>query len=467
MVRRNSNSDHELLRRDARRSDGSNRFLEFAGNGFASRVGTTSSTNRAGRSKDTWPIHATAAIASDVQNCVTEKRSLSRRLIQVFTRYLEPGGEEAWVANLEKSFGLPTCYFNSSDWTGPNAPNRVSQALRMIDNPVALQTLWKLHQKENAEAWVVQNAFPTGSAAIYREAKRNRIPVIQYVHNFRPFALSYLETSDMETFPYRSRMYFKEIMRGSWQNSRVKTAWFAAVLTIAHTLRWFDAVTAWIAVSDFMREQFIRAGVAADKIFTLRHFWSPVADPTVTTDENYYLFIGRLVELKGVLVLLDVWDRIFQQQKLGAPRLVIIGEGELKEKVQSRAKQNPLLDFRGSVPRQEKQKLLSGMRALIAPSLCLESLGLVAYEAYDFAKPVLASRAGGLSEIVSDNVTGLIHQPGNAAILYEQVRHLEREPQQRIEFGRNGRQWLLEHANVEKWQEGFNRVIEFAVDTKT
>jgi glycosyltransferase involved in cell wall biosynthesis len=239
------------------------------------------------------------------------------------------------------------------------------------------------------------------------------------------------------------------------------------VLTIAHTLRWFDAITVWIAISDFMRDQFIRAGVPSEKIFTLRHFWKPVADVTATTDENYYLFIGRLVELKGVPVLLDVWDRIFQQQKLRAPRLVIIGEGELKEKVQSRAKQNPLLDFRGSVPRQEKQKLLSGMRALIAPSLCLESLGLVAYEAYDFAKPVLASRAGGLSEIVSDRVTGLIHQPGDAAILYEHVLHLEREPQKGIEFGRNGRQWLLEHANVEKWQEGFNRVVEFAVDTKT
>src|SRR5262249_54562044 len=148
-----------------------------------------------------------------------------------------------------------------------------------------------------------------------------------------------------------------------------------------------DAVTTWITVSDFMRDQFIRTGVPSEKIFTLRHFWRPTGNPETTTDEDYYLFIGRLVELKGVLVLLDVWDRIFQERGSARPKLVLIGEGFLAENVKSRAKQNPLIDYRGSVSAETKRQLMAGMRALIAPSICLESLGLVAYEAYDFAKP--------------------------------------------------------------------------------
>jgi glycosyltransferase involved in cell wall biosynthesis len=397
---------------------------------------------------------------------VTQQRSLGHRVIQIFNRYYEPGGEEAWVANLEKSLRLPTCYFNSSDWTGPKAPSRFSQAIGMIYNPTSLRRLRQLHEDEKAEAWVVQNAFPTGSAAIYREAKRKRIPLIQYIHNFRPFALSYLQTSDLETFPHRSRMYLKEISRGSWQNSRVKTAWFATVLTIAHHLRWFDAITAWIAVSDFMRDQFIRIGVPSGKIFTLRHFWRPAADLSSTTDEDYYLFIGRLVELKGILVLVDVWDRISNEQKSAAPRLVIVGEGELEERVRSRAKENPLIDFRGSVSRDEKHRLLSGMRALVAPSLCLESLGLVAYEAYDFAKPVLAARAGGLGEIVVHGRTGLLHEPGNVAGLYHDVLTLERESAKRAEFGGTGREWLRLNANEDKWREKFESIVNFAIESR-
>ena len=216
---------------------------------------------------------------------MTEKRSLSqRRLIQIFNRYLEPGGEEVWAKTLETSFGLPTCYFESADWTGSDAPPFWSQALRMVYNPDALRRLREFHHEQKSEAWIIQNAFPTGSAAIYREAKKNRVPLIQYIHNFRPFALSYLQTSDLQTFPHRTQMYLKEVMRGSWQNSRIKTAWFATVLTMAHLSRWFDAVTTWITVSDFMRDQFIRTGVPSEKISTLRHFWRPTADPSATRD---------------------------------------------------------------------------------------------------------------------------------------------------------------------------------------
>lgn len=397
---------------------------------------------------------------------MTENRPLSHRLIQIFNRYLEPGGEEAWVTNLQQSFGIPTCYFNSADWAGPQAPPFWSQALRMIYNPDSLRKIQEFQKREKAEAWIIQNAFPTGSAAIYHEAAKNRIPLIQYVHNFRPFALSYLQTSDLEIFPNRLRMYLTEIKRGSWQDSRVKTAWFATVLSIAHLLGWFDAITAWIAVSDFMRDQFIRAGVPAQKIFTLRHFWRPTADVSVTTDQNYYLFIGRLVELKGVFLLLDVWDRIFREKGSASPKLVIVGEGSLEEAVRSRAKQNSLVDFRGSIPAETKRQLLNGTRALIAPSICLESLGLVAYEAYDFAKPVLASRAGGLGEIVLHDRTGLVHEPGDVTALHEQVMKLEQEPQLRAELGRNGREWLLKNADEQKWREKLGEIVEFAIASK-
>src|ERR1051325_2061870 len=103
--------------------------------------------------------YATSSVTSCIANGVTEKHLLSRRLIQIFNRYLEPGGEEAWVANLEESFDLPTCYFNSSDWTGPNAPTRFSQALRMISNPESLRKLRNLQNQTNSDAWIVQNAF--------------------------------------------------------------------------------------------------------------------------------------------------------------------------------------------------------------------------------------------------------------------------------------------------------------------
>jgi glycosyltransferase involved in cell wall biosynthesis len=398
---------------------------------------------------------------------VTEKPLLSRRLLQIFNRYLEPGGEEAWVSTLEQSFGLPTCYFNSADWVGADAPPFWSQAVRMIHNPDSLRVLREFQQRANPEAWIVHNAFPIGSAAIYHEAEKNRIPLIQYVHNFRPFSVSgYLRTTDLTKIDSWPQMFLSEIGRASWRNSRLRTAWFAAVLSIAHLLRWFEKVSAWIAVSDFMRDQFIHAGVQRNKIFTLRHFWRPAADVRTNTDNGYYFFIGRLVEMKGILVLLDVWDRIAQENKSTGPKLVIVGDGPLTATVDSRAATNQLVTFRGTVRGSDKIELLRGARAIIAPSLCLESLGLVAYEAYEFSKPVLAARAGGLGEIVVPNQTGLLHEPGDVATLHRQVMILERESQMRIELGRNGRMWLSENADEQKWREEFAEIVEFAIASK-
>jgi glycosyltransferase involved in cell wall biosynthesis len=395
---------------------------------------------------------------------VTENRLFSHRLIQLFNRYLEPGGEEAWVETLERSLQIPTCYFESADWTGPNAPPKWSQAFRMIYNPVSLEKLRQVHRRERAEAWIIHNAFPTGSAAIYHEAQTNRLPLIQYIHNFRPIAVSgYLNPRDLPNFPSRIRTHLTEIRRGSWQNSHLKTAWFAIVLATARLLGWFNGITAWIAVSEFMRDQFIRAGVHSERIFTLRHFWRPSTDIPADTFGRHYLFLGRLVEAKGILVLLDVWDLIWRDKKHLGPRLVICGDGPLKKTVRARTEQNPLVSFQGSVLNEKKLQLLGGMRALIAPSLCLESLGLVAYEAYDFAKPVLAARAGGLGEIVTHNQTGLLHEPGDVATLYEQVMTLEAEPAKRIDLGRNGREWLRENTDEQRWLRKFNEIVEFAI----
>jgi glycosyltransferase involved in cell wall biosynthesis len=226
---------------------------------------------------------------------------------------------------------------------------------------------------------------------------------------------------------------------------------------------WFRAVKAWIAVSDFMREKFISAGVPADDIFTLRHFWHPIDEISAPRDEGYYVFMGRLVEMKGIKVLLETWDQLLRDRGDRAPKLVIAGDGELAPFVISKAKENSLITYRGHVSGEEKSELLRDCSAVIAPSLCLESLGLVTYEAYDYSKPMLVARAGGLAETVTHGITGLIHEPGDAAGLAEHVLEVASDGQRRVEMGRNGREWLIANTGFEAWQRGFSKVFEHAL----
>ena len=96
---------------------------------------------------------------------------------------------------------------------------------------------------------------------------------------------------------------------------------------------------------------------------------------------------------------------------------------------------------------------------MIAPSLWWEPLGLVTYEAYDYSKPMLAAASGGLSETVQHGTTGMLHRPGNAGELAEQILLLESNSSRRLEMGRRGREWLLANTGRTDWLRKFDDVL--------
>ena len=122
------------------------------------------------------------------------------------------------------------------------------------------------------------------------------------------------------------------------------------------------------------------------------------------------------------------------------------------------------LNFVVSSTAAKKQRLIENCRAMLAPSVWWEALGLVTYEAYDCRKPMLASASGGLTETISDGVTGFLHERGSAVGLAESVKKLESmDPAARRSMGEAGNRWLLEEASKEQWQNRFTEIVSTAV----
>jgi glycosyltransferase involved in cell wall biosynthesis len=258
--------------------------------------------------------------------------------------------------------------------------------------------------------------------------------------------------------------YWQEIRHGAWQNSRSKTAWLAFVLSLSHALGWWRNVKTWIAISDFIRDKFISAGVRAEDIFTLRHFWKPRTHDNEVCDGAHYLYLGRLTEAKGALVLLDAWEILEREAGTAAPGLLIAGEGPMRSAVIARCERMTRVKYAGRLEEDAKARALQAARAVIVPSIWWEPLGLVVYEAYDHSRPVIAASSGGLPEIVLDGETGLLHAPGNAEQLARQVMQLEREPEKRRTMGQRGRLWLEQNADEAKWQEEFIKIAAHALN---
>lgn len=389
------------------------------------------------------------------------------RIRNIFNHYLEKGGEAHAVAqicdSLSRLHALEPFEMFSSDWVGPAAPRPWQQALRMFRNPETLRRLRTCERRSKSDLWLVHNVFPVGSAAIYREAQQLEIPVVQYLHNYRPFSVNgYLWAGDHLAPQGLNRNYWPEISAGAWQNSRAKTAWLAFVLAASHRLGWWRSVKVWVAISDFVRDKFIAAGIPAEKVVTLRHFWRPRAQPEPASGDHY-LFLGRLTEAKGVRILLDAWEKLEAETTGSTPSLLIAGDGPLRSVVSERAKRCRSATYVGELSGDAKAEALKHAKAVIVPSIWWEPLGLVVYEGYEYERPVLAARSGGLPEIVLDGETGLLHEPGDSAELAAQVMSLESRREKLQSMGKAGRQWLVKNADEMEWQRRFQAIADLAL----
>ncbi len=135
------------------------------------------------------------------------------------------------------------------------------------------------------------------------------------------------------------------------------------------------------------------------------------------SDGPYFIFVGMLIYLKGIHHLI----RAFKEAALRYPtaRLVIAGQGREEEKLKALARELNLQQqviFAGHLEQSVLAAYIKASRALILPSLT-EGLGRVAIEAQFLGKPVIASRIGGIPEIVTDGETGLLVEPGDSSSL--------------------------------------------------
>lgn len=213
-------------------------------------------------------------------------------------------------------------------------------------------------------------------------------------------------------------------------------------------VRGSDAVT---AISSYTAERLARQvpGVAPAIIPFGAAVDAPAEPPPYTrTDPSApleLLFVGRLVERKGVHLLIDALCSLPPERRV---TLHVVGDGPERAALEERARSlgpGARAVFHGFVAKDELQRRLETCDAFVLPAVVdakgdTEGLGVVLLEAMSYARPVIASAAGGIVDIVRDGRNGLLVPPGDAAALAAAVARMMDDPGEARAWGLSGRE---------------------------
>jgi glycosyltransferase involved in cell wall biosynthesis len=178
--------------------------------------------------------------------------------------------------------------------------------------------------------------------------------------------------------------------------------------------------------------------------FQIVHYGIPPAgEPEPYAGPPRLLCIGRLIPIKGHVVLLRALTEA--RREVPEVELAIAGRGPLEPALRALAKELELggaVRFLGHVV--PVQRAIEQAGIVVVPSLG-EGFGMVALEAMERARPVIAAAIGGLGDIVRDGETGLLVPPAEVEPLARAIVELARDPERAAEMGRAGRRRALAH----------------------
>lgn len=281
----------------------------------------------------------------------------------------------------------------------------------------------------------VHNSFPLISPALFHvignQAKR-----VLTLHNYRLFCPAAIPMREGQvcTECLDQESAWPSVRHGCYRGSRLATLPLAVSVALHRRLgTWTQQVDAFIALSEFQKGRMAAAGLPGDKIHVKPNFYpgNPVVMPWLERD-HAVVFVGRLSQEKGVETLVRAW-RAWGES---APELRVVGEGPLREKLQSMAVGLPIR-FLGQLAVAGAQKEIASSRLLVLPSEWFEGFPMVLREAFAFGTPAAVSDLGPLPSLVRDGENGTVFPAADAAKLLAIVRaawsdHAKLEQQGRV-----------------------------------
>ena len=345
---------------------------------------------------------------------------MKQRVLLVNKFYYRRGGDCVYLLNLEemlRSRGHEVAVFamdypenSPSEWSQYFAPEITFQGGALQKIKAVGRTLGigdinaaftSVLDKFKPDVVHLNNIHSYLSPQIARIARRHGIKVVWTLHDYKLICPSYSCRCHGEIcercFTDKSQVVKQRCMKGSLGASLI--AWLEAQKWDTSALS--TAVDSFICPSEFMAAKMAQGGFPKGKIVTLNNFiapemWEKCSSAPVNTDrDDYYCYVGRLSEEKGVETLLKTASRL-------PYRLKIAGGGPLAEELKKRYAGCDNIEFLGHLDGDGVNRLLAAARFSVVPSEWYENNPFSVIESHCAGTPVVGANIGGIPELIDD-----------------------------------------------------------------
>jgi len=283
----------------------------------------------------------------------------------------------------------------------------------------------------------IHNIYGRITPSVLSVLNRNNIPVVMTLHDYKVICPAYTMVSNGKPCERcKDGKYYQVILRKCVKNSYLASVVYGLESYIYYIMKTYRrCVDYYLAPSQFIRKKMIEFGFPKNRIIYLPNFIDNNKYYSINNQGNYFCYIGKLIDVKGLLTLLKAMKEIKESM------LYIVGDGENKHKLINYIKINNIKNIRllGHLKNEEVYKILSDAKFVILPSECYENAPLAILEAFAHSKAVIASNIGGIPEMVKDGETGLLFEAGNYKQLGEKIKALLLDKEKAIKMGIKGK----------------------------
>lgn len=277
---------------------------------------------------------------------------------------------------------------------------------------------------------------------------------VVHCHTWYTFFAGFL-AKNLYSIPLVVTMHSLEPLR-PWKEEQLSTGYLLSSWIEKNGIEHADKV---IAVSAEMKEDVIRAyNLTPEKVAVIHNGidleqYRPTSEKSYLIEKGiagpYLLFVGRISRQKGILPLLEAME-LLKEIDL---KLVLCASApdtpELAAEVKAKVAANPRVIWINEMVSKEKViQLYSHAEIFVCPSI-YEPFGIINLEAMACKAPVIASRVGGIKEVIVDGETGILVSPDQPLELADKIRNLISNPTLRERFKEKGRQRVEEQFSWE------------------